>query len=104
MHGAHSSACRYKPRLTAANYRYFIRGQSERAGADDFAVQARAKANLQLYDRLLRRFRCEQRCSSCNWSRTECVLVALLVMRLCTARESSGSLLQLYGRLLTRFR
>lgn len=49
---------RYKPQLTAANYRYFIRGQSERAAADDFKVAARRKAKLQPYDRMLRSFRC----------------------------------------------
>jgi len=48
---------RYKPRLTAANFRYFIRGQSERAAATDYVVAARRKAKLQQYDRLLKQFR-----------------------------------------------
>jgi U3 small nucleolar RNA-associated protein 15 len=47
----------YRPRLTAASYRYFIRGQSEKAAAHDFQVSARRRANLAPYDRLLRKFR-----------------------------------------------
>lgn len=48
---------RYAPRLTAANYRYFIRGQNSRAAADDYRVKARRQAKLAPYDKLLRQFR-----------------------------------------------
>ncbi|MEW5302577.1 MAG: hypothetical protein WDW36_005346 [Sanguina aurantia] len=47
---------RYGPKLTAANYKYFIRGQSEKAAAGDFRVVARIKSKLAPYDRLLRQF------------------------------------------------
>lgn len=43
--------------LNASNFRFFIRGQSERAAEGDLRVALRRKANLQAYDRLLRRFR-----------------------------------------------
>lgn len=48
----------YVPRLTAANFRYFIRGQNARAAAEDYRVKARRKARLAPYDKLLRQFRC----------------------------------------------
>ncbi|CAG9465283.1 unnamed protein product [Pedinophyceae sp. YPF-701] len=44
-------------RLTAGNFRFFIRGQSEKAGEDDFRVAAQRRARLSSFDRLLRRFR-----------------------------------------------
>lgn len=47
---------KYKPRLTAASYRYFIRGQSSKAAADDLVVAKKKKAALGQYDRLLRKF------------------------------------------------
>eukprot|EP00887_Chlorella_sp_A99_P001615 scaffold8.g1615.t1 len=47
---------RYAPRLTAASFRFFIRGQSSRAAAADYVVAARKRAALASYDRLLRRF------------------------------------------------
>lgn len=47
---------RRKPRLTAANFRYFIRGQNAKAGATDFQVLARRAAKLQDYDKSLRKF------------------------------------------------
>ncbi len=49
---------RYKPRLTAASYRYFLRGANEKAAADDFCVAARRRARLAPFDRALRQFRC----------------------------------------------
>jgi len=48
---------RYKPRLTAANFRFFIRGQGERAARADHIVAARRRARLQPYDALLKQFR-----------------------------------------------
>ncbi len=48
---------RYAPKLTAASFRYFIRGQSAKAAASDYVVAARRKVKLAEYDRLLRRFR-----------------------------------------------
>ena len=47
-------------RLNATNYRYFIRGQNEKAAAHDHRVVARRKAKLQPYDLMLRQFRCGQ--------------------------------------------
>ena len=47
---------RYKPQLTAASYRYFIRGQSEAAAADDFKVSKQKRIQLKQYDRLLKSF------------------------------------------------
>lgn len=52
-----SHTCRYKPRLTASSYRYFVRGQSAKAAAGDYVVAARKRAALGPYDRLLRKFR-----------------------------------------------
>lgn len=50
---------RYQPRLTAANYRYFIRGQNSHAAVSDFRVRAKRQVHLKAYDKLLRKFRCE---------------------------------------------
>ncbi|DBA71319.1 hypothetical protein WJX79_008210 [Trebouxia sp. C0005] len=47
---------RYKPQLTAANYRYFIRGQSDKAAADDFKVSQQKRIQLKAYDKLLKSF------------------------------------------------
>jgi U3 small nucleolar RNA-associated protein 15 len=47
----------YRPRLTAANYRYFIRGQSEKPSADDFVVGHTTRTSLRAYDKLLKHFR-----------------------------------------------
>eukprot|EP00879_Flechtneria_rotunda_P019276 GHRR01020243.1.p1 GENE.GHRR01020243.1~~GHRR01020243.1.p1 ORF type:complete len:421 (+),score=116.30 GHRR01020243.1:737-1999(+) len=46
-----------QPRLTAANYRYFLRGRSSKASAGDVVVAARRRAHLAPYDRALRQFR-----------------------------------------------
>lgn len=43
-------------RLNAGNYRYFLRGKSEGASADDARVEARRRAKLKDYDAFLRRF------------------------------------------------
>lgn len=37
--------------------RYFIRGQNEKASADDYKVAARKRAHLNAYDKYLRKFR-----------------------------------------------
>jgi U3 small nucleolar RNA-associated protein 15 len=55
--GSGNRRAKYKPRLTAASYRYFIRGQSSKAAADDLVVAKKKKAALGQYDRLLRKFR-----------------------------------------------
>jgi len=47
---------RYKPQLTAATYRYFIRGQSDKAAADDFKVSQQRRIQLKAYDKLLKSF------------------------------------------------
>ena len=47
---------RYKPQLTAATYRYFIRGQSDKAAADDFKVSQQKRIQLKAYDKLLKSF------------------------------------------------
>jgi len=57
--GVPARRVRYKPRLTAASYRYFLRGANEKAAADDFRVAARRRARLAPFDRALRQFRCE---------------------------------------------
>ena len=46
----------YKPQLTAATYRYFIRGQSDKAAADDFKVSQQKRIQLKAYDKLLKSF------------------------------------------------
>jgi len=43
--------------LTQHNYKYFVRGQGERAGEDAHVVHKERRAKLQQYDRLLRKFR-----------------------------------------------
>ena len=47
---------RYKPQLTAATYRYFIRGQSDKAAADDYQVSQQKRIQLKAYDKLLKSF------------------------------------------------
>ena len=47
---------RYKPQLTAASYRYFIRGQSDKAAAADFKVAKQKRIQLKSYDKLLKGF------------------------------------------------
>lgn len=47
---------RYKPQLTAASYRYFIRGQSDKAAATDFKVAKQKRVRLKPYDKLLKSF------------------------------------------------
>ena len=47
---------RYKPQLTAASYRYFLRGQSDKAAAADFKVAKQKRIQLKPYDKLLKSF------------------------------------------------
>jgi hypothetical protein len=48
----------YAPQLTAATYKYFIRGKGAKAAASDVVIQARRKAKLREFDTLLKHFRC----------------------------------------------
>lgn len=54
---------RRAPRLTAANYRYFLRGQSAKAAEGDVKIAARRKVALAPYDAMLRKFRCAGLCA-----------------------------------------
>uniref|UniRef100_A0A0D6RAL4 U3 small nucleolar RNA-associated protein 15 C-terminal domain-containing protein n=1 Tax=Araucaria cunninghamii TaxID=56994 RepID=A0A0D6RAL4_ARACU len=45
------------PVLRPNQFRYFLRGQSEKASEGDYHVKRQKKVNLQKYDRLLRKFR-----------------------------------------------
>ena len=67
IHGAHSSGkthagapakqkVSYQRRLTAANYRYFMRGGDEKAAPGDVQVQLPGQKKLAAYDQMLRRF------------------------------------------------
>ena len=51
-----AARARRRAPLTAANYKYFLRGQSARAGADDYRVRARRRVRLAPFDRALRKF------------------------------------------------
>ena len=55
--GPPPKALRKAPRLTAASYRYFLRGQSAAPSADDFRIRAQRRVKLAAFDRQLRRFR-----------------------------------------------
>ncbi|WIA16183.1 hypothetical protein OEZ85_012896 [Tetradesmus obliquus] len=48
---------RRAPRLTAANFRFFLRGRNAKAGSGDVVVAARRRVHLAPYDRALRAFR-----------------------------------------------
>lgn len=48
---------RYMPRMTAGNFRYFIRNQSAPSDQDDLIVAQRKKAALAEHDKFLRKFR-----------------------------------------------
>ena len=53
---AGSARARRRAPLTAANYKYFLRGQSAPAGPDDYRVRARRRVKLAPFDRALRKF------------------------------------------------
>lgn len=55
--GAGGQQRRRAPRLTAANFRFFLRGRNARASDGDVVIAARRRAHLQPYDRALRAFR-----------------------------------------------
>ena len=46
----------FQRRLTAANYRYFMRGGNEKAASGDVRVQPPDQKKLAPYDQMLRRF------------------------------------------------
>ena len=48
----------FQRRLTAANYRYFMRGGNEKAALGDVRVQLPDQKKLAPYDQMLRRFEC----------------------------------------------
>ena len=48
----------FQRRLTAANYRYFMRGANEKAAPGDVRVQPPDQKKLAPYDQMLRRFEC----------------------------------------------
>ena len=48
----------FQRRLTAANYRYFMRGGNEKAAPGDVRVQPPDQKKLAPYDQMLRRFEC----------------------------------------------
>lgn len=57
-HAAAAAARRRTPqRLTAANFKYFLRGRTSKAAAGDIVVAARRRVHLAPYDRALRAFR-----------------------------------------------
>ena len=47
---------RWKPKLTAGSYRYFLRGQLEGPGADDLLMKRDRRVHLRPFDRALRKF------------------------------------------------
>ncbi|EFJ42814.1 hypothetical protein VOLCADRAFT_66565 [Volvox carteri f. nagariensis] len=67
-----------QPKLTAANYRYFIRGQNSRAAATDFRVRKQRQARLQPYDKMLRQFRYRDALDSALSTRQPEVVASLL--------------------------
>ncbi len=48
---------RFEKRLTAANYKYFMRGQSSKVAAEDHMIAAQHGVRLAPYDSMLRQFR-----------------------------------------------
>lgn len=56
--GATTKANKYKPRkkLTADTYKYFVRGQSEKAAEGDIKISAQHRKHIAPYDKLLRKF------------------------------------------------
>ena len=53
---AGAARARRRAPLTAANYRYFLRGQSLPPSADDYRVRAQRRVRLAPFDRALRKF------------------------------------------------
>ncbi|GLC39732.1 hypothetical protein PLESTM_000933800 [Pleodorina starrii] len=69
---------RYQPRLTAANFRYFIRGQNSKAAETDYRVRKGRQAKLQPYDKMLRQFRYRDALDSALSSRQPEVVASVL--------------------------
>lgn len=84
-------AQRYKPRLTASNFRYFIRGQNEKAAAHEVVVSRRRKAKLKSYDKLLRQYRFRDVLDAALSTRNALVVVS--VFDELAAREALASAL-----------
>jgi len=65
-------------RLTADNFRYFLRGRSARAARQDHVVAARRRARLAAHDQALRRFRYAEALDAALASRRAAVADAVL--------------------------
>ncbi|GFR40760.1 hypothetical protein Agub_g1372, partial [Astrephomene gubernaculifera] len=76
--GAPPPKPRWQPKLTAANYRYFIRGQNSRAAATDFQVRKQRAAKLQPYDKMLRQFRYREALDAALSTRTPEVVASVV--------------------------
>lgn len=48
----------WKPALTAASYRYFVRGTTEKPSKDDVKISQPGMRRLAPYDHMLRHFQC----------------------------------------------
>ena len=67
-----------KARLTADNFRYFLRGRSAKAARQDHVVAARRRARLAAHDQALRRFRYAEALDAALQSRRAAVVDAVL--------------------------
>lgn len=67
-----------RPRLTADNFRYFLRGRSAKAAQLDHVVAARRRARLAAHDQALRRFRYGEALDAALASRRAAVVDAVL--------------------------
>ena len=60
-HAGGAAAAQRRPwqrRLTAASYRYFVRGPAEGPGPDDVKIKDPGMRRLAPYDHMLRKFQC----------------------------------------------
>lgn len=67
--GGSGRSTRRTPRLTAANFRFFLRGRNAKAGAADTVIAARRRVHLAPYDRSLRAFRYRCGVSDAGWAK-----------------------------------
>lgn len=67
-----------KARLTADNFRYFLRGRSAKAARQDHVVAARRRARLAAHDQALRRFRYAEALDAALASKRAAVVDAVL--------------------------
>ncbi|CAK0783260.1 hypothetical protein CVIRNUC_006459 [Coccomyxa viridis] len=81
----------FQRRLTAANYRYFMRGGNEKAAPGDVRVQPPDQKKLAPYDQMLRRF--EYRAALDAALKTEQVEVVANVLEELAARSGLGAAL-----------